>query len=237
MKMQGRCSDIRGSQGPLPAGYEASEGIAVTVLLTLAGGLQDAYSYFARGHVFANAQTGNIVLLAAALLEGDWSRAFSYIIPLLSFAGGIYAALEIRRLYRGAGRIHWRQIVAFCEILLLAAVGCMGEGHSQIANAMASFSCAMQVRRNAFLQAFPSFSFLPLDRRRRRNGPSPRVPPRRRNIPSSGYRPQPGKGRRARCRPLLSPGRKKEGRRSRRLGKGATPRFPRGRSPRGRPST
>ena len=143
--MQGRCSDIRGSQGPLPAGYEASEGIAVTVLLTLAGGLQDAYSYFARGHVFANAQTGNIVLLAAALLEGDWSRAFSYIIPLLSFAGGIYAALEIRRLYRGAGRIHWRQIVAFCEILLLAAVGCMGEGHSQIANAMASFSCAMQV--------------------------------------------------------------------------------------------
>ena len=124
---------------------EQSETLLFGALLTIIGGFIETYSYVGRGHVFANAQTGNIVLLAAALLEGDWSRAFSYIIPLLSFAGGIYAALEIRRLYRGAGRIHWRQIVAFCEILLLAAVGCMGEGHSQIANAMASFSCAMQV--------------------------------------------------------------------------------------------
>lgn len=134
---------MQGNQGNKAA--QASESLLVMTLITLSGGLQDAYSFMLRGGVFANAQTGNIVLLAAALLEGDWSRAFSYIIPLLSFAGGIYAALEIRRLYRGAGRIHWRQIVAFCEILLLAAVGCMGESHSQIANAMTSFSCAMQV--------------------------------------------------------------------------------------------
>ena len=33
--------------------------------IILSGGLQDAYTYCCRGKVFANAQTGNIVLLAA----------------------------------------------------------------------------------------------------------------------------------------------------------------------------
>jgi uncharacterized membrane protein YoaK (UPF0700 family) len=36
----------------------------IAVFFTLAGGFMDAYSYLARGHVFANAQTGNIVLFA-----------------------------------------------------------------------------------------------------------------------------------------------------------------------------
>ena len=35
----------------------------VAVMLTLAGGYLDAYTYSARGKVFANAQTGNIVKL------------------------------------------------------------------------------------------------------------------------------------------------------------------------------
>lgn len=37
-----------------------------------AGGFQDAYTYCCRGSVFANAQTGNIVLLSAALFRGEW---------------------------------------------------------------------------------------------------------------------------------------------------------------------
>ena len=37
----------------------------VVAFLALSGGFQDAYSFLARGHVFANAQTGNIVLLGA----------------------------------------------------------------------------------------------------------------------------------------------------------------------------
>ena len=32
------------------------------VFIILSGGFQDAYTYFSRGKVFANAQTGNIVL-------------------------------------------------------------------------------------------------------------------------------------------------------------------------------
>ena len=43
---------------------QMSESNIVMTALTLSGGLQDAYSYFVRGKVFANAQTGNLVLLS-----------------------------------------------------------------------------------------------------------------------------------------------------------------------------
>ena len=42
---------------------QMSESMPLAIFLTLAGGLQDAYSYNCRGKVFANAQTGNIVLV------------------------------------------------------------------------------------------------------------------------------------------------------------------------------
>ena len=42
---------------------QMSEAFLTAALLSVSGGLQDAYTYIARGQVFANAQTGNIVLL------------------------------------------------------------------------------------------------------------------------------------------------------------------------------
>ena len=46
-----------------------SDTFHAAVFVTLSGGFQDAYTYICRGKVFANAQTGNIVLLSAALLR------------------------------------------------------------------------------------------------------------------------------------------------------------------------
>ena len=43
---------------------QMSESFLTAVFLSLSGGLQDAYTYLFRGKVFANAQTGNIVLMA-----------------------------------------------------------------------------------------------------------------------------------------------------------------------------
>lgn len=42
---------------------QMSESIEVAIFLALSGGLMDAYSYLLRGEVFANAQTGNMLLL------------------------------------------------------------------------------------------------------------------------------------------------------------------------------
>lgn len=48
---------------------QMSDTFHAAVFVTLSGGFQDAYTYICRAQVFANAQTGNIVLLSAALLR------------------------------------------------------------------------------------------------------------------------------------------------------------------------
>ena len=62
---------------------QMSESFLTAVFLSLSGGLQDAYTYLFRGKVFANAQTGNIVLFSAHLFEGEWALSASYLVPVL----------------------------------------------------------------------------------------------------------------------------------------------------------
>ena len=76
-----------------------SESFLTAGFLSLSGGLQDAYTYMSRGKVFANAQTGNIVLLSQSIGSGDWPLAIHYLVPLLSFALGVAAAELIRQTF------------------------------------------------------------------------------------------------------------------------------------------
>ena len=46
----------------------------------------------AKGHVFANAQTGNVVLFAVYATGGDWAKAVRHIPPIASFIIGVAAA-------------------------------------------------------------------------------------------------------------------------------------------------
>ena len=50
-----------------------SESLMVGLLLALAGGMLDAYSFINRGEVFATAETGNIVRLSIYLSMGEWA--------------------------------------------------------------------------------------------------------------------------------------------------------------------
>lgn len=124
---------------------QRSDSVLVMIPLTLSGGLQDAYSYFTRDGVFANAQTGNIVLMSHSLFSGDFGGCLRYLIPVLAFALGVLAADLIRALRPGGGRVHWRQLVLLGEIGLLAGVGLLPREWNWLANALTSFSCAMQV--------------------------------------------------------------------------------------------
>lgn len=125
---------------------QASESIAVMILITLSGGLQDAYTYITRGGVFANAQTGNIVLLSKALFLSEWGRVLSYLVPIAAYALGVLASALLRHRYKNhEGTFHWRHIVVLLEIILLTVVSFLPEEVSSAANAIVSFSCAMQV--------------------------------------------------------------------------------------------
>ena len=122
---------------------QMSEAFLTVAFLSLSGGLQDAYTYIYRGHVFANAQTGNIVLLAQGILERDPQRILSYLMPLTFFAAGIAAAECLRR---RESRFHWRQWVLLAEMLILLGVGFMPQSINPLANGLVSFACAMQVQ-------------------------------------------------------------------------------------------
>ena len=121
---------------------QMSESFLTAVFLSLSGGLQDAYTYLFRGKVFANAQTGNIVLLSANIMDGQWDRVLHYLVPLCAFALGVLLAEQMRECFREMQRLHWRQLVVLGEVLL----GFLPPEQNLLANAIVSFACAMQVQ-------------------------------------------------------------------------------------------
>ena len=125
---------------------QMSESFRTAAFLSVSGGLQDAYTYIFRDKVFANAQTGNIVLLSQCIANRDLELSIPYIVPLLFFAVGIAVAEIIHGKFKEARRLHWRQLVLIIEIALLFIVGFLPEKWNLLANAMVSFSCAMQVQ-------------------------------------------------------------------------------------------
>ena len=125
---------------------QMSESMLTAVFIILSGGLQDSYTYLCRGKVFANAQTGNIVLLSAYLFDGEWSHCARYFVPVLAFMLGIFVAECVHRHYKYMERVHWRQLIILSEIVLLFAVGFLPQTINTFANAVVSFVCAMQVQ-------------------------------------------------------------------------------------------
>ena len=119
---------------------QMSDSMLTAAFIILSGGLQDAYTYLCRGKVYANAQTGNIVLLSTHLCNGEWAAAGRYLVPVLAFIAGIFAAECVHRRFRRLERVHWRQMI------LLAAVGFVPQSANTAANALVSFVCALQVQ-------------------------------------------------------------------------------------------
>ncbi|WP_026503727.1 YoaK family protein [Butyrivibrio sp. NC3005] len=125
---------------------QASETVLLSAVLSFSGGFQDAYTYNLRDKVFANAQTGNIVLMSQHLMMGENFKAIHYLIPILSFAVGVFIAEQIGHKYKHCQKVHWRQMILLIEILVLGIVGFLPESCNTLANMLVSLSCAMQVQ-------------------------------------------------------------------------------------------
>ncbi|MGN6424465.1 MAG: YoaK family protein [Asticcacaulis sp.] len=103
--------------------------LPVAALLILAAGMLDAYTYVGYGGVFANAMTGNIVKLTAALAQASspdqgW-RALPFVTPILAYLIGVGVAHALkepplRRLIPSAARVSLavEVVFLFCVALL-----------------------------------------------------------------------------------------------------------------------
>ena len=123
-----------------------TESFGCGCLLALAGGILETYSFIVRGGVFANAQTGNMALLAVRLLEGDLHNALRYFIPVLSFFLGVLLS-NLLRIKTRSRLFQWQHFVLLLEILLLLVVGFLPhhEAADFLATTLISFSCSLQV--------------------------------------------------------------------------------------------
>lgn len=126
--------------------HSVSETLPVGALLAVVGGFLDAYTYLCRGGVFANAQTGNIVLVGIRLAQGALGDCLYYLMPILAFAAGVFAAEEIRRRNQNHHKFHWRQVIIAFEALVLLIIAFIPKSGDMAANILVSFVCALQVQ-------------------------------------------------------------------------------------------
>lgn len=118
----------------------------MSAILSLSGGLQDAYTYNLRDQVFANAQTGNVVLMSQHFMLREWRVGLHYLFPIIAFAAGILLAEQIGYHFKKSEKLHWRQIILLIEIVILGSVGFIPARYNTVANMLVSLACAMQVQ-------------------------------------------------------------------------------------------
>ena len=125
---------------------QPSESMLVGCLLAASGGFQDAYTYNVRDQVFANAQTGNMVLVGQSLALGQWEMALEHFVPVAACAAGVFAAEVVHNRFHSRNlAFHWRQAVVLLEAAILLLVAFLPYGLNLLANVLVSFVCAMQV--------------------------------------------------------------------------------------------
>jgi uncharacterized membrane protein YoaK (UPF0700 family) len=96
--------------------------VAASALATMAGGAMDAWVYLAHGQVFANAQSGNVVLMGIAFASGDVARAATHLPSLLAFVTGLLASRLSGQLLKRR-RLNSRNVRLGVECVMLVALG------------------------------------------------------------------------------------------------------------------
>jgi uncharacterized membrane protein YoaK (UPF0700 family) len=102
-----------------------SDSLRLGVLLAIVGGFLDAYTFICRGGVFANAQTGNIVLVGIDAARGNFVQASMALLPILAFIIGIIVTEKIKdfEFPSSTSAAYSEQIILIIEIIVLFIVG------------------------------------------------------------------------------------------------------------------
>lgn len=124
----------------------SSNSVRLGVLLAIVGGFLDAYTFISRDGVFANAQTGNIVLFAVRAANGEWEGALLYIPPVLAFILGVLVS-EIVKIPHLRELLHsYRRSILILECMVLIFVGMLQRGvPNMVVTVCISFVSSLQI--------------------------------------------------------------------------------------------
>ncbi len=119
---------------------------SVGLLLAFVGGFLDAHTYIARGGVFANAQTGNIVMLGISFCQMNFAKSLYYLTPIFAFTFGIFITEILKRRFSDRRFITWIDVSLITETMILIILAFLPiEIPNEIVNVTISFVCSMQV--------------------------------------------------------------------------------------------
>jgi uncharacterized membrane protein YoaK (UPF0700 family) len=112
-------------RGRVPSHKVTAESLRLGVLLAIVGGFLDAYTFICRGGVFANAETGNIVLVALGITNRNYKNALMAAIPIVAFVIGVLVTERIReasiRKYEGSEKAE--KVILIIEAIVLFIIG------------------------------------------------------------------------------------------------------------------
>ena len=118
---------------------------AASCALTSAGGMMDAWVYLAHGHVFANAQSGNVVLFGISLAQGDLAGALRHVPSMAAFVAGLLVSRVAGTLLKHAG-LNSRTIRLTAEaVLLIGLAGVADHLSDHVVTACVGFLAGLQI--------------------------------------------------------------------------------------------
>jgi uncharacterized membrane protein YoaK (UPF0700 family) len=137
------------------------ERLTFGIILAAVGGYLDAYTFVGHGGVFANAQTGNVVLFAVFASDGHWHDAWLRVPAVAAFAVGIIVAEEMGRPALRAKLRRPTRVVLAIEIGLLAILAALGSATADLVYTVTiSFVAALQFATFRVLADTPYTSVL-----------------------------------------------------------------------------
>lgn len=106
----------------------------ITLFSTFLMGFIDAYTFLTHDGLFASAQTGNLVVLGAKVVSGNFSEVFIHVSSFAGFAIGAFIAQGIVEHHKNYGEGKYR-IYLFFQVIFLLLVAIIQEyiGASMIA--------------------------------------------------------------------------------------------------------
>lgn len=130
----------------LHSNHKIHDSVRLGILLAIVGGFLDAYTFVGRDGVFANAQTGNIVLLGTCAANGQFKEALLHIPPILACITGVITVEIVKEYSEKLFLKDWTQTVLIIEILTIIIVGFIPNKISNIVvTVIISFVSSMQV--------------------------------------------------------------------------------------------
>lgn len=120
---------IKSFRNKVPSHKITSESLRLGIILAIIGGFLDSYTFISRGGVFANAETGNMVLLALGITNGNYKNALMAAIQILFFIIGVLVTEGIRdfssRRYNGYDKAE--KLILIIEATVLFIIGFIPE--------------------------------------------------------------------------------------------------------------